>query len=160
MHWARYSDFLGTNLQQMKLLKNSHYASSFLCMCILCIRICICVCSYVYIFHMCLHQSDVVIWHLHTYVCMRLHMHMYIYLRNNFKGEFLNKKITFVLLYRFHTYSRPAWSIKKKLIPFVSFLQQQHQDSGCAWLRFGQYSKTLIFCLVSDILTPLFGRNF
>ena len=65
--------------------KKSHFASSFLCMRILCIRICICVCSYVYIFHMCLHQSDVVTWRLHTYVCMRLHMHMYIYLRNNFK---------------------------------------------------------------------------
>ena len=143
--------------------KNCHFASSPLCMCILCISIYICVCSYVY-FQMftwvdpsftCAHMCTFP--HLHTYVCMRLHMHMYIFTKKISKRfsklqklhlcYFLDSLLTLGLL----------WAFKEKV--FVCFFQQQHQDSGCAWLSFGQYSKTYSFALPLKSWL-LFGRNF
>merc|ERR1711974_267727 len=92
-------------LQKMKSLKRAILHPLF-CACASCASASTYVCAPMCTVSTCVYMSSPTkchMWsHLHTYVCMRLHMHMYITI---LKDDFLNKKITFVLLYRFLTYS-------------------------------------------------------
>ena len=144
--------------------KNCHFASSPLCMCILCISIYICVCSYVYFqmftwvdpsftcAHMCTFPYAIYI-HMSACACTCTCTYLQKKIPKRFSKlqklhlcYFLDSLLTLGLL----------WAFKEKV--FVCFFQQQHQDSGCAWLRFGQYGKTYFFLPCHSNL--LFGRNF
>ena len=92
------------------------------CACASCASASAYVCAPMCTFSTCVYISQM--WshgvYIHMSACACTCTCTYIYV-TILKDEFLNEKITFVLLYRFHTYSRPAWSLKKKFNSFCLF---------------------------------------